>query len=127
MVDNQLSGDFIFNKNSSLKLRARHYYSSVDFQDFHELNNKGRAELNSDFRRNDYDYDALTLDLIFAWFFKPGSKLSFLARQQVYNSSEGISPYMENLKNSLGSEGITSFSLKILYYLDYHKLKQSFS
>lgn len=116
-----LSSSFIINNSTSLSLRARHYWSAVQNQQYFNLNNSGQLDnTNSNNYNFDQNYNALTVDLILRWIFAPGSELSLALKTYAYSSDDNIEMnYISNVKNVWINRS-NSISLKILYYLDYN-------
>jgi len=64
------------------------------------------------------------VDMIFTWNFAPGSELDCAWKNAaISDQSTYISNYWTNLHNSLLDQ-MNSLSIKVLYYLDYNKLKK---
>jgi hypothetical protein len=121
-IENVIEASYIFSPISAFDLRARHYYSSVDYNQFLTLNDNGTLIAGTAFSADNFYYDALTADFSYIWRFKPGSNLSILLRRQVYNNFSHDSNYRDALTQTLKSAGVTSISIKLLYYIDYNHI-----
>ncbi len=111
----------------SISLRARHYWSRVEYSDFYELLDDGylSPSIGYDTYGEDYNYNynAFTIDMQYLWRFAPGSELSLVWKNSIStNETEIINSFLENLNNTFQSSQVNSISLKILYYLDYQYL-----
>ena len=74
---------------------------------------------------HDYNYNAFNIDMVYTWRFAPGSELSVVWKNSIYNSSDEIFyDFGENFTNMFASDKTNSISLKVLYYLDYQYLKK---
>jgi hypothetical protein len=75
---------------------------------------------------NDFNFNAFNIDMVVRWEFAPGSELALAWKNALltYEESEVVDKYFDNLKNVLESPSDNSFSLKLLYYLDYLYLKR---
>lgn len=114
-----LTANFLFSKKMSVSLRGRYYLANVDYQDtFKELNTDGTLGRNVDVGEQDMSFKALNLDLIYRFRFAPGSEINLIWKQSALNERSGTDPFPENPAENL-------FSIKILYYLDYLKIKRS--
>ncbi len=124
-ITNTLNLSYIFNNKQSLKFRLRHYWSKVTYDKFYELQEDGRLQNSSYSENNDINYNAFNIDLVYTWNFAPGSELSVVWKNSIYNNEQIIRKnYFDNLDNTISSPQTNSFSFKILYYLDYQYLKK---
>jgi hypothetical protein len=128
-IANTITTGYIFNNKASLNLRVRHYWSQVEYNDYYQLLESGYftkpvgyATYGNQF---DANFNAFTIDLQYLWRFAPGSELSIVWKNTINsNSNEIVNNFWTNLDNTLGSQQINSFSIKLLYYLDYQYLKR---
>lgn len=124
---NTINTNYIFNNKSSLSLRIRHYWSRVEYTDFHRLQEDGELSnsIGYDTYGNDqnYNYNAFTIDMKYLWRFAPGSEMAIVWKNAIYTSETDIlNNFMDNITNTFESSQINSISLKVLYYLDYQYL-----
>ncbi|MCK5169255.1 MAG: hypothetical protein KAQ75_05180, partial [Bacteroidales bacterium] len=124
---NTLNTSYIFNSKMSLNLRARHYWSRVEYTDFFELLEDGYLSPSIGYdtygEDQNYNYNAFTIDMKYLWRFAPGSEMAIVWKNAIYtNETEIINNFLNNFNNTLESSQINSISLKILYYLDYQYL-----
>jgi hypothetical protein len=64
--------------------------------------------------------------MVYSWRFAPGSEINIVWKNSLYQSSGNIvRSFSENLENIIHSPAINSFSLKLIYYLDYHTIRTS--
>lgn len=125
-ISNILTVSYIFNTKASLSLRARHYWSMAKYLEFYTLNGNGTLD-QSDYNQNhDINFNAFTVDLQFVWYFAPGSELSVVWKNIISTQDQAVADnYWNNLGNTLHSPQTNSFSVRVLYYLDYLKLKKA--
>ncbi|WP_282126197.1 DUF5916 domain-containing protein [Marinifilum flexuosum] len=123
---NTFEARWIFNQKSSLSLRARHYWSEVEYKESYLLEKDGSMGDQSEYENHNHiNYNALNIDMIYTWEFAPGSELSLAWKNNVQaNDSRIDRNYWENFSNMLGKNQINSLSLRLRYYIDYHKLKK---
>lgn len=120
-----LGGKYIFTTKTSLTLRVRHYWSRVKYTGFYTLNTEGHLDASNYNESHNINFNAFTADAQFVWYFAPGSELSVVWKNAVLSNGEQvIDNYMENFRGTLDSPQTNSFSLRILYYLDYGYLKK---
>ena len=123
-IINSISGKLSFSTKSSLSLSFRHYWSPVHYNTFYELNNNGTLDPSTYSKQNDINYNIWNLDLNYSWEFAPGSQLVALYRNSIFNSDElSQLSFNENLTNLFKQPKTNIFSLKLIYYLDYNKVK----
>ncbi len=124
-ITNTLQGNYIFTSTMSLSLRARHYWSQVKYTDYFALNDKGGESATSYYENNNINFNAVTLDVIYTWQFAPASEMSVVWKNNILTeNSELVYNYLHNVNNTLAASQLNSFSLKILYYLDYQNLRR---
>jgi hypothetical protein len=127
---NTVRASYIFSNNLSLKMNLRHYWSMVEYSgDYFLLKENGRLD---SFEQTqslpDINYNAFTVDMLLTWHFAPGSQLSLAWKNNIDSRVPNINRYyLENLRNTLDMPQVNSFSLKLLYYLDYQKAQNLFS
>jgi len=125
-LENSIYLSYIFSKNASFSIKARHYWSTADYKSFYELQNDGTLKDIYYTENKNLSFDALTIDAVFAWQFAPGSEVSVVWKNAVYKDGTYINPsYFKNFEEVLAQPAINSFSIKVLYYLDYNYLKKS--
>lgn len=108
-------------------VRIRHYWDKVRYQEFGALNNKGYPDLlryngineNGDalFDRN---VNIFNVDLQYNWRFAPGSDFIFVWKNQIFNNNKEYQrDYFSNLGGLFDSLQTNSFSVRVLFFLDY--------
>ena len=127
-VNNILNVKYIFTKELSLTLRVRHYWSRAKYLEFFTLNREGHLDQSSYWQNHDINYNAFTSELQFVWYFSPGSELSIVWKNAINTQDDIIAyGYWDDFRNTINSPQSNSFSVRILYYLDYFYLKKAFS
>ena len=70
--------------------------------------------------------DAFTVDMKFLWRFAPGSDISIVWKNAIYTNNEDIiNNVWDNWEQTLDATKLNSISFKILYYLDYQRIKRN--
>ena len=124
-VINTLEGNYIFSSTMSLSLRARHYWSQVKYNEYFALNDKGKSSNTTYWENNDINFNAVTVDMVYTWQFAPASELSVVWKNAIFTEgTQLINNYIRNFNNTFESPQLNSFSIKVLYYLDYQSLKR---
>ncbi len=125
-ISNTLETNYIFNNKSSLSLRTRHYWSTVDYKQFYILNNDGTMNTNSGtYSSPNTNYNSFNIDLIYTWQFAPASELSIMWKNNIDNYSESINyNYFQNIENTWNSPQLNTISFNLRYYLDYNYFRR---
>ncbi|MEM6964146.1 MAG: DUF5916 domain-containing protein [Bacteroidota bacterium] len=123
---NTINASYNFNKNMALTFRLRHYWSSVAYNEFNKLDEDGLLVATDYDEFNDLSYNFFNIDMIYRWRFAPGSDIFFIWK----NATSDVSDLPNSIQYSYG-RGVNrlgefpqsnSFSLKVVYYLDYLSL-----
>ncbi len=124
-VENSLATKYSFSTKSSLGLTLRHYWSPVEYDSkYYLLENDGTLIDNSYTDNHDLNYNIWNFDLNYSLEFAPGSQLSLLYRNSIF--AEGDDPslsFTSNVKEMFKEPLYNQLSLKLIYYLDYNRLK----
>lgn len=126
---NQLSARYIFKNDLSLSITARHYWFNVKYRSFFNLEENGDVAQIPDEYDHVYDqsYNYFNADILFSWRFAPGSTLSIsyknIFEEDYYGSVPTLS-YSKDSRYVFDNPHAQTFSIKVLYYLDYLTLKR---
>lgn len=125
VIENAFAGKYIFRNNLSLSLRVRHYWSKGEYKRFYLLKEDGTLNNTSEnYNINDFNFNHFNVDMIFNWEFAPGSNLTFVWKNNIsQESAKIIKSYLDNFNHTIQQPELNMFSLKFLYYLDYHVVK----
>jgi hypothetical protein len=128
-MENNLSLNYNFNSYKSLELKFRQFWSSALYKEnFFKLKDDGNRSV-SEKKISDYDpntnFNLWNLDLSYDWEFSPGSKLTLLYRNNIFNEDNlsGIS-YYRSTKELFENPINHQFSLRVNYFIDYNLLKK---
>ena len=125
---NSLSGRYSFSTRSALSLSFRHYWAAVAYNNnYSKLNTNGSLSPIAYNNGSDINYNTWNLDLNYVWQFAPGSQLIALYRNTIFNSDSNSSQdFFNNLDNLFNQPKQHVFSLRVIYYIDYNRLKNLF-
>ncbi len=124
-ITNTIFARYVFTPLISLELRLRHYWFTVKYSDYHDLNEDGYWTKNDYQGEHDFSFNAFNVDMVFNWEFAPASQLLFVWKNSIYSDKDEIPPnFFDNAKDIFLSPSTNSFSIKLLYYLDYQYLKK---
>lgn len=133
-IENGLSGAYNFNPLNSISITFRNFWSTVnyDYQLF-ILENDGTLSANNSYNVDSVEdspninFNTWNLDLRYSWQFAPGSQLTALYRNSLFNSDTASKDTYFNSLNTLFDQPIQHvFSLKLQYFIDYSNLKNVF-
>lgn len=133
-IVNRLTGTYNFNPFHSLGLTFRNYWSVVDYDDdvyFLQENgrlfNTGDSFENLGLNQSNVNFSTWNLDLNYTWQFAPGSFLTVLYRNQLFNNdSESTRNFGQSINTLFDQDILHSFSLRVQYFIDYNELKGVF-
>jgi hypothetical protein len=127
-ISNILSARYIFSTKTSLTLRTRHYWSQAKYLSFYSLEENGTLLPTSFIDNQNINFNAFTVDLQFVWYFAPGSEMSIVWKNTINTSGDQlVHNYFTDLGNTINAPQSNSFSIRVLYYLDYLNIKKAFS
>lgn len=113
--------------------RLRHYRSAITYNYFYALQENGRLIRNSmdgmdanGISAYNTNFNAFTIDLVYRWVFLPGSEVNIVWKNSIFSNDKRVAEtYLQNLESILSDGQLNSFSVKILYWLDYLDLKKN--
>lgn len=125
-IENILNFKYNFNSKMGLNLRLRHYWSTVSYKEFFTLLNSGDLQKNTSFHDNvDQNVNFFNIDMVYTWQFAPGSFLNIVWKQASVTSESIVEEgYVKNLGNTISADQNNNLSLKVIYFIDYLKLKR---
>ncbi len=123
---NSVSGKYLFKNNLSLSIRARHYFAKGKYDSFFTLSDNGYLMTNATYAQNhDFSYNTFNVDMVFSWIFAPGSSLNFVWKNEIVSDKNNVEGnYFQNINDTFHEPQLNNLSLKILYYIDYQRLKK---
>lgn len=133
IIENSISGNYNFNSFHGLTLTFRNYWSTVAYDDnLFTLQDNGRLNPDSGYTTSsindpDVNFNTWNLDFAYSWQFAPGSQLTALYRNQLFNQSSASSDtYFDSLSSLFEQPIQHTFSLRMVYFIDYNNLKNVF-
>jgi hypothetical protein len=120
----ELDFAYMFSARSNLSFRLREYWAIAEYSGrYYLLNYDGTLSVADIVRHDNTSYNALNADLSYSWRFAPGSELTLVFKNALYDYQTDIpGSFSDNLKG-LWELGITrSLSCKVIWYLDYHSI-----
>ncbi len=126
MFQNVIYTSYAFTNKASISIRVRHYWSGAANKYFLQLQNDGSLKSDNSYNGNhDNNYNAFNVDMIFRWIFAPGSEFTLAWKNSIYNDQDAVTTnYFRNFEKTIHSNQVNSLSAKVLYYIDYNKLRK---
>jgi hypothetical protein len=133
-----ISGSYNFNPFNALTLSFRNYLSRVTYDDqVYNLQDNGSLSVSNTHTKTtigddadfspDANFNTWNLDFSYTWQFAPGSQLTALYRNQIFNfSNDSRASYFKSLNSLFDQEQRNIFSLRLVYFIDYNDLKNVF-
>lgn len=125
-----LSGIYNFTPRMNLTLRARHYWSNVHYQSFHNVSEDGGYKPRAFINGRDYDFNAFNVDAFFTWDFKPGSRIVAGYKNWLgddYMIAQAGQNYTKNFSSTLELPHGNELTLRVIFFLDYNQLRKKLS
>ncbi len=127
-VENIMNLKYSFTNKMGITLRARHYWSKVAPKQFYELDLYGKLSAPSvPFTENvNQNYNFLSTDLVYTWQFAQGSFINIVWKDisESFNR-EFEKNYFNNFDKTINGPQANSFSVRVIYFLDYLTAKSS--
>ena len=131
---NSLSGSYNLNPFHSIALTLRHYWDTVDYDyELFTLLDNGRLTTDSGYTIDNVssnpniNFSTWNIDLTYSWQFAPGSFLTALYRNQLFNINDNVEDEYYQSLNLLFEQPIQhTFSLRLQYFIDFNGIKSVF-
>jgi hypothetical protein len=126
-VENVLSFKYSFNGKMNINTRIRHYWSKVNYKEFFTLQDDGSLQKNTTYSGNpNQNYNAFNLDAVFTWEFAPGSFVNIVWKDATYDFNRIVTDgYIKNFNHTMKADDNNNLSVKVIYFLDYLKVRRS--
>jgi len=127
IFENAASGKYLFKNNVSLSLMARHYYAQGKYNSYYTLMGNGYLLANSTYNENhDFIFNTFNVDMVFSWIFAPGSSLNVVWKNEITGEKAyATGNYFNNFDATFHEPQLNNISFKVLYYIDYQRLKNN--
>jgi Domain of unknown function (DUF5916) len=123
-----VSAQYSFTKRMNWTVRMRHYWSALQNTNFYNLKNDGYWNEVAFIPNQNINYNTFNIDMFYTWDFLLGSRLT-IAWKNALGSNVIIDPYsnlsyFKNFGQSVSNPHSNELIVKIVYFLDYLKLKE---
>lgn len=129
-IEQTMSASYNFNPRNTLSLTLRNYWAVVEYdRQLFSLQDSGRLTDTSGYTTSNIGFDpnvnftTWNFDLSYSWQFAPGSFLTALYRNQLFNfDSAARDSYTESLGTLFDQPINHTLSVKVQYFLDYNQI-----
>lgn len=135
-VINELEGAYIFTNRMGLTFRARHYWSTVEYSKFWELEEDGDL-IDTDYtgldpdtgeKLHDRNFNTFNIDVAYNWQIFAGSEITFVWKRAIFTDDKNTElDFSENFSNTFNAPNFDTFTLRFVYFLDYLNIKKLFA
>lgn len=134
ILSNSFTATYNFNPLQSLSLNFRKYWDTVNYdEELFTLLDNGRLTTNSGYTVSNVENDpninfsTWNFDLSYSWQVAPGSFLTALYRNQIFNRDNEANIDFSNNLDILRNQPIQhTFSLRLQYFIDYGSIRKVF-
>ena len=123
-----ISAQYGFTKRMNATIRLRHYWSALNNTNFYQLKPDGYWNEIPFINGKNIGYNTFNIDMFYTWDFLLGSRIT-LAWKNALGNNAYIDPYintsyLKNFGRALDNPHSNEVTVKIVYFLDYLKLKK---
>ncbi|WP_229719667.1 DUF5916 domain-containing protein [Winogradskyella haliclonae] len=134
-LTNTITANYTFNPLHTLTLNFRHNWDTVDYDyDLFTLLDTGRLTTESGFNLDNVsddpnvNFSTWNVDLSYSWQFAPGSFLTALYRNQLFNVNDNaFDTFSSSLDNLFQQPALHQLSLRLQYFIDFNGIKSIFN
>ena len=134
--ENTFNANFRFTNKSSLSLRLRHYWINLHYTDYYDLTLDGTLAPSEYNEPNDFSFNVFNIDMQYIWNFAPGSEIRVVWKNAIdkYDEADLVNSILKpvddgfgrNFMSTIQTPANNSFSIKVLYYIDYQNIRKAF-
>ncbi|MDZ7846409.1 MAG: DUF5916 domain-containing protein [Owenweeksia sp.] len=126
-VTTAIDARYVFDNTKTISLVGRHFWTGLFYKQMYELQLDGSLSDTKARLQQDLNFNTLTVDMRFSWWYAPGSELVLLYRYVVAASGDAYQRgYWDNLNNAINAPIQHNLSLRLTYFLDYNRVKDIF-
>ncbi|MBA4445445.1 hypothetical protein FHL01_08160, partial [Cylindrospermopsis raciborskii CS-506_C] len=123
-----INGIYNFTPRMNLTLRARHYWSRVQYQSFFNVKDDGFWTDRPFINGKDQNFNVWNLDMFYTWDFNYGSRLIIGWKNWLGNDVQlnGITynNYAKNIAGVLQEPHGNELTVRLIWFIDYNKLRR---
>jgi hypothetical protein len=123
-----VSGQYSFTKRMNLTIRMRHFWNQLSNTNFYDLKNNGYWDERTFINNADVNFNTFNVDMFYTWDFLLGSRIT-LGWKNALGANVDIDAYAnrsygKNFSSVINNPHSNEVTLKVVYFLDYLKLKK---
>lgn len=124
-VENIFNIKYNFTNKMGLSFRVRHYWSKVMYNEFFNLESDGNLKNTPTISGDpNYNVNYFNIDMVYTWQFAQGSFINLVWKDAASTFDNKVQEhYLKNFRNTWSEPQANSFSIRVIYYLDYLNLK----
>ncbi|MFD1061724.1 DUF5916 domain-containing protein [Winogradskyella litorisediminis] len=134
-LTNTITANYTFNPLHTLSLNLRHYWDTVDYDyELFTLLDNGRLTTNSGYNLDNVstnpnvNFSTWNVDLSYSWQFAPGSFLTALYRNQLFNvDNNSFDTFSTSFNTLFEQPALHQVSLRLQYFIDFNGIKSIFT
>ncbi len=120
-------GKYSLNKDMTINLNSRYYWSYAENREFYTLTNDGYLTPANYTQNANSNFSTWNFDLNYSWWFAPGSQVSVLYRNSNFLSTREIDKDINRNISDLFQENLSHvFSISVRYFIDYNRARKWF-
>ena len=125
---NVLSANINFTPRMFMTIRARHYWSRVNYFNYYNVDDNGYWKDRPFIPGNDDNYNTYNLDLFYTWDFMYGSRFilgwkNWLPESATIDGGQ-YQGYVKNVRQVFSQPQGREISARLIYFLDHRKMKR---
>ncbi len=132
VVENSVSANYTFNPFNALSLQFRHYWDTVLYDTYmYNLQANGRLIEKPNLPKTDLasspdiNFSTWNIDLNYSWQFAPGSFLTALYRNQLFNqTNQAASDFSQSLDRLFNQDTQHTISIRLQYFIDVNTISK---
>jgi len=121
-VENVINLKYNFNNKMGITLHTRHYWGKVAPRQFYQLDMYGKlgTPTNTFVQNVNQNFNFFSSDLVYTWQFAQGSFINVVWKDISSSFNQEFERnYLTNLDKTVSSPQSNSFSIRVIYFLDY--------
>lgn len=134
-ITNTIDTRYVFTNRMGLTFRVRHYWSRVAYSDYYNLQEDGELKdseytgLDEDgMPKHDRNFNTFNIDMDYNWQISPGSEIRVIWKRSIGTDNNDASlGFLENFSNTVAAPNFDTFTIRMVYFLDYLNVKKIFT
>uniref|UniRef100_UPI004047A1FC DUF5916 domain-containing protein n=5 Tax=Roseivirga sp. TaxID=1964215 RepID=UPI004047A1FC len=135
-LTNTVDARYIFTNRMGVTFRVRHYWSTVEYQQFYNLSEADELT-SSDYtgidpvtleKLHDRNFNTFNIDMEYNWQFAPGSEIRAIWKRSIGSDDKATDlNFFDNFSNTWTAPNVDSITIRLVYFIDYLNVRNIFS